>query len=441
MRVKQEIGRREFLEWVTAGAAVAVGGIGSGCVTNPVTGQRQLMLMSESQEIAHDRKYAAHQFSADYGPVADADLNRYMTEVGGGLARVSHRAHMPYSFRALNAVIANAYTFPGGSIGVARGLLISMSSEAELAGVLGHEIGHVCARHAAEQMTKGLLTQAVVVGATLYVEHEEEKYSDIAYGLGALASGALLAHYSRDDEREADSLGMSYMAKAGHNPEGMTALMATLMAMKKSEPSSVEMLFSTHPLTRERWQRAQGHSKVYYASESSRDVQRERFMDRTASVRALAPAIRAFEQGQMLLMKKELVQAEAKLQEGLKLAADDYAGLMLMSSCMAAQKRPDEAGRYAARAKAVLPDEPQATHMLGTVAMAKGRFDQALGLFAQYDRDLPGNVETQFLTGLCYERMGHRRQASQAYNRYLAMAPGGTNAPYAKRQLTAWTTP
>jgi predicted Zn-dependent protease len=399
------------------------------------------MLMSEAQEIGYDRKYAPHQFSADYGAVGDDELNAYINEIGLGMARVSHRPQMPYNFRALNAVIANAYTFPGGSVGVARGLLIAMESEAELAGVLGHEIGHVCSRHAAQQMTKGILAQVAVIGVTLYVEQEKEKYMDLAYMLGSMASGALLAHYSRDDEREADSLGMSYMVKAGHNPNGMTELMAALMEMKESEPSSVEMLFATHPLTRERWRRAQGHCKVYYAEEMSRKMQRERFMDHTVCMRAIAPAIHAFERGQRLMMEQKFSAAEEQFRQGLKLAQDDYAGLMLASKCMIAMERIAEAEHFAKLAQASLPGEPQATQILGMVAMGRGQYDKALSMFNAYDQKLPGNAETQFLTGRCYERMGQRNEAKVAYRRYLLMSPSGINAKHAQSQLAAWSTP
>ena len=145
--------RRKFL-WISS---VSTAGLITGCATNPVTGKKQFMLMSEQQEISMDKQYAPHQFSADYGAAQDHMMNSYVTQVGKKLAAVSHRPKMPYSFRVVNATYVNAYAFPGGSIAATRGIMIGMDSEAELAGLLGHEIGHVCARHTAERYSKTMI--------------------------------------------------------------------------------------------------------------------------------------------------------------------------------------------------------------------------------------------------------------------------------------------
>ena len=104
--------RRDFL-WL---ATVSTAGVVTGCATNPVTGQRQLMLVSESGEISADQQNSPHQFSSDYGTAQDQALNNYVAQVGSALSGVSHRPNMPYTFRAVNATYVNAYAFPGGSI-------------------------------------------------------------------------------------------------------------------------------------------------------------------------------------------------------------------------------------------------------------------------------------------------------------------------------------
>jgi predicted Zn-dependent protease len=119
--------------------------------------------------------------------------------------------------------------------------LLELDNEAELAGLLGHEIGHVNARHTAERMTKSILTSLVVAGVAIYVEKKHEKYAPLAAGLGNIAAGALLAHYSRDDERQADELGMEYMTRAGYNPEGMVGLMDVLRSLSDHKPSTIDM--------------------------------------------------------------------------------------------------------------------------------------------------------------------------------------------------------
>jgi predicted Zn-dependent protease len=155
--------RREFM-WLSS---LAAAGYVFGCATDPVTGKKQFMLVSEDTEIQIDKQYAPLQFSTDYGSVQDSKLNRYVSQVGNKMAASSHRPHMPYSFRVVNATYINAYAFPGGSIAATRGIMLSLDNEAELAALLGHELGHVNARHSAEQMSKGQLTQAVVGGISV----------------------------------------------------------------------------------------------------------------------------------------------------------------------------------------------------------------------------------------------------------------------------------
>lgn len=129
---------------------------------------------------------------------------------------------MPYSFRAVNASYVNAYAFPSGSIAATRGILLKLDDEAELQALLGHEVGHVAARHSAEQQSKVLLAQLAVVGAAAALSKSEYRnYSGVTEVLGGLGATALLAHYSREAEREGDSLGIAYAAKSGANPARM----------------------------------------------------------------------------------------------------------------------------------------------------------------------------------------------------------------------------
>ena len=179
--------RRHLLRLLGLGASsLAVAPLLSSCALNPATGSRHLMMLSEDEEISLDRQQSPQQFSSDYGKVRDQGLNAYLDGVGKSLATRSHRPHMPYSFRAVNAAYINAYAFPGGSIAATRGILVEMENEAELAALLGHEIGHVNARHSAPQASKSLLASIFVSGASLA--------SSVA-GLGA--AGRARAEYAR----------------------------------------------------------------------------------------------------------------------------------------------------------------------------------------------------------------------------------------------------
>ncbi|MEJ2165393.1 MAG: M48 family metalloprotease [Desulfobacterales bacterium] len=197
--LEKQMNRREFLRL----SSLAAVGFAAGCATNPVTGKSQFMLVSEDQEIQIDRQYSPYQFSADYGAVQDKTLNDYVDRTGKNMAARTHRTHMPYSFRVVNANYVNAYAFPGGSIACTRGILLSLDNEAELAALLGHELGHVNARHTAEQMSKGMVTQAVIGGLAAAVGTQGAFYGDIASQLGQIGAGALLASYIQPRQRAA----------------------------------------------------------------------------------------------------------------------------------------------------------------------------------------------------------------------------------------------
>jgi predicted Zn-dependent protease len=276
---KGALTRRDFL-WLSSMTAA---GLMFGCATDPVTGKSQFMLVSEDTEIQIDRQYSPLQFSTDFGPVQDHKLNSYISQVGNSMAASSHRPHMPYSFRVVNATYVNAYAFPGGSIAATRGIMLSLDNEAELASLLGHELGHVNARHAAEQMSKGQLAQAVAGGVSVLAGTQSAALGDLAGQLGQIGAGALLASYSRDNEREADALGMEYMVGAGYGSEGFIGLMDMLNSMSKHKTTTVDLLFATHPMSQERYNTAVQTANTKYQSALKGPLDRERYMDHTAA--------------------------------------------------------------------------------------------------------------------------------------------------------------
>ena len=427
--------RREFIGF---GATAAAGMALSGCATNPVSGRSQLMLMSETQEIAQDRAASPHMFSADYGAVQDAGLNAYVSEIGGQLAAHSHRPGMPYSFRVLNSPVIDAYTFPAGSVGISRALILGMESESELAAVLGHEIGHVCARHAAQRYTQGMVTTLIAAGVSANDQREHEKYAGLAAGLVSVGAGALQAHYSRDDEREADRLGMEYANRIGENPEGMIRLMDLLRRTETRQPGLIERMFASHPMTTERYQNAQSRARVNYAASLSRDFKRDVYMDRTTALRRLKPAVDQLQAGTMAMLKGGRQEAYGHFEQALQQAPDDYAGLLLMANCCRQLNRADRARSLAQRALAVYPGEPQAVLLTGLLTLEKGDFGGAYERFAQYRKALPGNPELFFYCGLCQEKMGRQQEATDEYVRYLQVVQSGENAEHAYKTLVAW---
>lgn len=433
----RSLSRRDFLALMSASAATAALG---GCAVNPVTGQQQLMLLSEGQEVAIDREHSPHQLSADFGVSRDENLNRYVGGLGDDLAHRSHRPGMPYSHQVVNANYINAYAFPGGTIGITRGIMLEMDDEAQLCALLGHEIGHVNARHAAQRMTQGIIAQVALVGATVAVASSEDRQglAPLVQTLGGLGAGALLARYSRQNEREADDLGMEYAARAGQNPAGMVDLHRMLEEQSRRKPNALELMFSTHPMSSERRATAEARVAGPYREASQRPRNRERYQDNIANLRQLKPAIEEQQAGEKEMAGERFSQAEPHFQKSLELAPDDYTGLLLMSRCQYGLGRKREAAAYAEQARRVYPNEPQALQLAGIAHLGTGESQRALQYFATYDRMLPGNPNLTFLKGVAQENLGNHQAAAREYVRYLQQAGNGGQAPYARQRLTDW---
>ncbi len=221
--------------------------LAAACAVNPVTGKRELMLISEQEEIALG-KQTDTEIRSEYGIYPDAALAAYITAEGNALAARTQRTNLAYHFAILDSPVINAFAAPGGYVYVTRGLLALVSSEDELAGVVGHELGHVNARHSAKRMSEQMLAQAgLAIGSV--VSPTFAKFSGFA-GAGAQL---LFLKYSRDDERQADSLGVDYSRRAAYNPGGMVTFFTAMgKSGDLSGKSAIPGFLSTHPLTQDR---------------------------------------------------------------------------------------------------------------------------------------------------------------------------------------------
>ncbi|GAA6140590.1 M48 family metalloprotease [Hydrogenophaga sp. 5NK40-0174] len=430
------VSRRSSLWLLGAASAAPALAVLQGCAQSPVSGESILVGMSEEQERAIDAKVSPHQFSQDLGAVQDAPSNDYVQQVGRQMQGLTHRPDMPYSYRVLNANHVNAYTFPGGAMGVTRGILVELKDEAELAALLGHEMGHVNARHAAQRQGSAMVTQVAVAG--LNVAASGSKWSGLV-GLGSqVGASALLASYSRDNEREADALGQSYMVKAGYPANGMTELHQLLVDQEKQEPGMLATMFSSHPMSRERRDAAAVAAKTSYAASLGASPQRERFMDSTSSLRAQRSVIKLCQEGESAMAREALPQAHTALQSAMKSGPRDYAAHVRMAQCLQAMGQPGQARSVARQAQALYPQEAQAHKLAGVLALQMKDPGNAFASLDQFDRLLPGNAGVLFLKGVSLEGMGEKEKAAQHYASYLEGNREGKAAQYAVSRLRAW---
>ena len=219
------------------------------CAVNPVTGKRELILMSESQEIALGQQ-SDPQIVAMFGLYDDAELAAYVDGIGQNLAAVSHKPDLKFTFRILDSPVINAFALPGGYVYVTRGILSHMNNESELAVVLGHEIGHVTARHGAAQQSRATLA-GLVLGVGSIFSEQVARFG----GLAQSALGILFLKYGRDDEHESDQLGVQYSLAAGFDPERGAKFFEVLDRQSQESGQSLPDWLSTHPAPADRVER------------------------------------------------------------------------------------------------------------------------------------------------------------------------------------------
>jgi len=212
------------------------------CAINPVTGKKQLMLMSEAQEIQLGISYDP-QVIATFGEYADNNLQNFVQTKGTEMGKISHRPNLEYHIKVLDSPVVNAFAVPGGFIYLTRGIIAQLNNEAELMGILAHEMGHITARHSVSQQSKQQLGQLILIGGMI----ASEKVAQYAqYALQGME--LLFLKFSRDDERQADGLGVEYSSKLGYDAHKMADFFKVLQKMSLAENvAGVPTFLSTHP--------------------------------------------------------------------------------------------------------------------------------------------------------------------------------------------------
>ncbi len=212
------------------------------CATNPVTGKRDINFVSEEQEVAMGLQ-ADPEIVAQYGLVENPTLQRFIQEKGQQMAAISHRSNLKYEFKIVDSPVLNAFAVPGGYVYFTRGIMAHFNSEAQFAGVLGHEIGHITARHSAQQQSKSTLTQVLLMGGMIASPRLAQFGNELSQG-----AGLLFLKFGRDDERQSDELGVEYSTKIGYDASHMADFFQTLQRQtQQSGQEEIPTFLSSHP--------------------------------------------------------------------------------------------------------------------------------------------------------------------------------------------------
>lgn len=242
-----------------------------GCTVNPATGEQQFNMLSTQQEVEMGSQYAPEFIETYGGEIPSPQIRNYVSDIGNRLAAQSERPDLPWEFNVVDSSVINAFALPGGKVFISRGLLKEMTNEAQLAGVLGHEIGHVTAQHIGQQMSRQQIVQAGLGIVSASAGNDYSTYVDLIGGFGGQA---YLMKFGRDQESQADELGLRYMARLNYNPRAQLQVLEILKA--HGGGGQMEWL-STHPAPTTRLRRVEAILDQQYGNTSNYPYYPDRF--------------------------------------------------------------------------------------------------------------------------------------------------------------------
>ena len=427
MRKPQHLRRIIALGIVTALVLV------SACVKNPVTGQDEFSLMSVPQELSLGQElYPKYTQQSNGLPAGDPGLQSYVSQVGQWVAKNSHRPDIPWEFNVVNSSDINAYALPGGKISVTRGLVNRFQNEDQLAFVLGHEIGHVAARHSAAHYTKGVVVSLVVAGVGVALADSD--YRQLGEMAAVLGGAMLLASYSRDQERQADALGLEYITKAGYNPNAAADVQGILLSLHTRDPNLVERLFASHPMSQERLQNVKDQTNNEFGWATARMYKKEPFDRATALLSRRKAAYKAMDKGDTLFAKKQYSAAAAQYRAAS--TAFPQEGLFQSRLAKAELKmgRNSAALTHAKQGARLRPDLFETHMILGATYQVNHLYQKATVEHQRSDKLLPTALNS-YMMATALDKMGQSSQASRQYQKVMQMAPNSQLGKASKVRL------
>ena len=401
----------------------------SGCAVNPVTGKSELAFysMSEQEEVSLGKKAFPEAIQRMQGEYDDQHLKEYVTAVGMRLAKISHRPSLPYAFKIVNDSSPNAFAMPGGNIAITRGLLVALENEAQLAAVLGHELGHVTAQHSVQNLQRGILLNLGL--QVLSYGSSGTSYSPLARQAGQIAGSILDSSYSREQEREADRLGIDYLVQAQYSPKGAVELQEFL-AQKSGEGESQWMqgLFRTHPFSQERMR----DNQYYIDSRYGWAMDNEAYASGSGDFkRAMEPlrknkeAYADYDKARAKEQAKDLAGAIVLYEQAAHKAPEQ--GLLHSALGMAHLKNnsPEQAKKSLTKAVQLDADYHESHFGLGYLylkennpALAKEHLQKSMKLMP--------TLGSAFYLAESYEKTGELAKAQALYAQVAAADPGGS---------------
>jgi len=412
----------------------------SGCAINPVTGKKQVVLMSEQQELELGKAYYPITTQLSEGELPHRDAQMLVTRVGMKMARASERPNLPWEFNVVDSNEPNAYALPGGKLSITRGLISKMESEDQLASVLGHEIGHVTARHsvvsASRQQLLGLLLN--VGGAVLQTQGVPGAGAiELA---GQVGAALLTTKYSRDQERQADELGFKYMTAAGYNPRAFVETFQILAAAAKREPSKFENLFASHPMTSERIATAEQRLASASAAEAvRRQVQTSDFQRAVGPLKEEAPAFALADEAKEFARNRRPREAAERLERAVSMVPNSPILNALWGDTLYDLGDYGRSEQVSDRANSLNPQLFYGRLVNGAANWRLRDLSESIEQLRAAERLVPDTYLVAYFAGRVLEDSGDRRAAAEQYARVAQATQGqGEYGQYALGRLREW---
>ncbi|MBC8233213.1 M48 family metalloprotease [bacterium] len=408
-----------------------------GCAVNPVTGKKQFTLISESQEVSIGDEQYPIMTQVSGGLFQDEGLQAYVNEVGQKLAKVSHRPNLKYEFNVVNSSELNAYALPGGKISITRGLISRMDNEAQVASVLGHEIGHVTARHVSSAYTRQLAAQLVLTAMTAYLKEKEVKHGEYYSLAGLLATQLMMLKFSRSQEYQADELGIQYMAKLNYNTEGYVQLLELLQSTYSREPTFVEGWMSSHPLTGDRIEASKSQVAQGGSASPDKTFNENDFKRKTKTLRQVAPAYQHHDQAEKMMAEGKIQQAIAEYKKAIEISPNQALFYSDLAFAYFKTNQLTESQTNIEKALQLYPDLFQSQFYSGLIHFQMKDYRRSLVSFDASDKLIPGHPSVKLNQGMCYENLLNMEMAVKKYQEALKLAGEGEIAEKAQERLNA----
>jgi len=426
---------------VVLASAILASALGwAGCATNPVTGKSQVVLISEQQEVEMGKQYYPLATQLSEGETPHPDVQRLVRRVGMKMAQLSERPDLPWEFNVVDDNTPNAYALPGGKITITRGLISKLDSEDQLAAVLGHEIGHVTARHAVVSASRDqLLGLALGVGGAV-LQSEEVAGAGAIELAGQVGAALLTTKYSRDQERQADELGMKYMVAASYNPEAFVETMRVLASASQREPGQFETLFSSHPMTSERIATAEQRLSAGFAPETRKRPRAiQAFSRAVGPLKEEAPAFALADEGKALTRQRQIGPAAEKFERAAAMVSRSPILHAFWSDALYDLRQYDRAENVSDRANSLNANLYYARLVNGAANWRLRNHQESLEQLRAAERLVPETVLVAYFAGRNFEDMGNRQAAAEQYTKVVRATQGrGEYGQYAAGRLTEW---